>query len=113
VEGLPYALTLLVILFAHRFGYYIVARHNMIPASLPLFWPGTPKFLGGGGAFIRIYPNSIDRKTLFEISVSGTIMGFLVATLSMIIGLYLSTIVPRENISGLQLGEPLLLKGLS
>ena len=113
VQGLPYGLTFLVILFAHRFGYYILARHYKIPVCLPLLLPGTPNFLGGGGAFIRINPISIDRKVLFDISVSGTLVGFLVATLTLIVGLYLSPIIPRENASGLMLGEPILLKGLS
>ena len=113
VNGLPYALTLLTILFTHRFGYYILSRHYKIPALLPLFLPNTPNFIGGGGAFIRINPTSINRKALFDISVSGTIIGFLVATLSLIIGLFLSTHVPRESSSGLNLGESLSMKGLA
>ncbi len=113
VNGFSYALTLLLILFAHRFGYYALARRYKIPVALPLFLPGSPNFVGGGAAFIRINSISIPRKALFDISASGTIMGFLVATISLIIGLYLSLIVPRENTFGLQLGESLLSKGLS
>ncbi len=113
IKGLPYALTSLTILFSHRFGYYILAHQYKIPALLPLFLPGSANFLGGGGAFIRVNPHSIDRKALFDISVSGTIIGFIVALIFLIIGIFLSSIVPRESSYGLQLGEPLVFKAMA
>ena len=56
--GLPYA---------HRFGYYILARYHDLPALLPLFCPNGPNILGGGVAFIRIPLGSISRRTRFDI----------------------------------------------
>jgi len=110
--GLPYAITLLLILSTHRFGYYILARYHDLPALLPLFWP-YGGMLGGGIAFIRIPRGSISRRTLFDIGACGAILGFIVAVIGLIIGLLLTPVVPMENSVGFKLGEPLLLKGLT
>ena len=53
-RGLPFAGTLLGILVTHEFGHYILSRIHRVPASLPLFIPGPPQFIGTFGAIIRM-----------------------------------------------------------
>jgi membrane-associated protease RseP (regulator of RpoE activity) len=109
-NGIPFAATLLFILVTHEFGHFILSKIHRVPASLPLFIPGPPHFIGTFGAIIRMRGPIMNRRALFDIGVAGPLAGFVVAIVALIIGLSLSTIVDRAATYGLQLGEPLLLK---
>ncbi len=113
--GFPYAVTLMSILFAHEFGHYAMARVHRVDATLPYFIPAPPVFfLGTFGAFIRMRGVPQDRRALFDIGAAGPWGGFLVAVPALIIGLHLSDIVPtpESEMSGLFLGDSLLMKAL-
>ena len=109
-QGIPFAGTLLFILLTHEFGHFIFSKIHRVPASLPLFIPGPPHFIGTFGAIIRMRGPILNRRALFDIGVAGPLAGFVVALVALVIGLFLSTVVNRTSTFGLQLGEPLLLK---
>jgi membrane-associated protease RseP (regulator of RpoE activity) len=109
-RGIPFAATLLFILVTHEFGHFILSRIHRVPASLPLFIPGPPHFIGTFGAIIRMRGPILNRRALFDIGVAGPLAGFVVAVGALIVGLFLSNVVDRTSTYGLQLGEPLLLK---
>jgi len=113
VNGLPFAGTLLAILVTHELGHFILSRIHRVPASLPLFIPGPPHFIGTFGAIIRMRGPILSRKALFDIGVAGPIAGFVVAVAALVIGLRLSQVVQADNAFGLHLGEPLLLQFIS
>jgi membrane-associated protease RseP (regulator of RpoE activity) len=112
-QGIPFAGALLFILTTHELGHYLLSRIHRVPASLPLFIPGPPHFIGTFGAIIRIRGPIMNRLALFDIGVAGPLAGFIVAVAALIVGLNLSTVVDRTATFGLQLGEPLLLKLLA
>ncbi|WHZ23981.1 MAG: Peptidase M50 [Nitrospira sp.] len=112
-RGVPFAATLLGILVTHELGHYVLSRIHCVPASLPLFIPGLPHFVGTFGAIIRMRAPVTDRRALFDIGVAGPIAGFVVAVIALVIGLRLSTVVPVQTGYGLHLGEPLLLQFVS
>jgi membrane-associated protease RseP (regulator of RpoE activity) len=112
-KGVPFAATLLGILVTHEFGHYLLSRVHRVPASLPLFIPGPPHFIGTFGAIIRMRGPILSRKALFDIGVAGPIAGFVVAVIALIIGLRWSTVVVDQELYGLRLGEPLLLQFFS
>ena len=112
-RGFPLAATLLIILVTHECGHYVLSRIHGVPASLPLFIPGPPYFIGTFGAIIRLRGPIVNRRALFDIGVSGPLAGFIVAVVALVIGLKLSTVVDRTATHGLQLGEPLLLQFIS
>jgi membrane-associated protease RseP (regulator of RpoE activity) len=112
-RGIPFAFALLFILSTHELGHYLLSRIHRVPASLPLFIPGSPHFIGTFGAIIRIRGPILNRLALFDIGVAGPLAGFIVAVAALIVGLELSTVVDRTATIGLQLGEPLLLKFLA
>ncbi len=112
-RGVPFAATLLGILVTHELGHYVLSRIHRVPASLPLFIPGPPHFIGTFGAIIRMRGPILSRKALFDIGVAGPIAGFVVAVVALIIGLRLSKVVSGETAYGLHLGEPLLLQFMS
>jgi membrane-associated protease RseP (regulator of RpoE activity) len=100
IQGLPYAMTLMVILGIHESGHYVAAKFHKIRTTLPYFIP-VPFFLGTFGAFIQIRSPIPNRRALFDVGIAGPFAG-LVATLPFLIwGLYHSTIVPISNKSGM------------
>lgn len=112
-QGLPFAGALLFILTTHELGHYVLSKVHGVPASLPLFIPGPPHFIGTFGAIIRIRGTIQDRRALFDIGVAGPLAGFIMAVAALVVGLHLSTVVERTATLGLQLGEPLLLQFLA
>ncbi|MBX3324583.1 MAG: site-2 protease family protein [Nitrospira sp.] len=112
-QGIPFAGSLLFILTTHELGHYVLSKIHRVPASLPLFIPGLPHFIGTFGAIIRMRGPILSRRALFDIGVAGPLAGFVVAVVALIVGLNLSTVVDRTTTLGLQLGEPLLLQFLS
>lgn len=112
-NGWPFACTLLGILVTHEFGHFYLSRVHRVPASLPLFIPGPPQFIGTFGAVIRMRSPIMNRRALFDIGVAGPIAGFVVAVPALLIGLSLSRVEPTVGVYGLQLGEPLLLQFLA
>jgi membrane-associated protease RseP (regulator of RpoE activity) len=109
-NGIPFAGTLLFILVTHELGHFVLSKIHRVPASLPLFIPGPPHFIGTFGAIIRMRGPILNRRALFDIGVAGPLAGFIVAIVALIVGLSFSTVVDRTATYGLQLGEPLLLK---
>jgi len=112
-RGIPFAGSLLFILTTHELGHYLLSKIHRVPASLPLFIPGPPHFIGTFGAIIRMRGPILSRRALFDIGVAGPLAGFVVAVIVLIVGLSLSTVVDRTATYGLHLGEPLLLQFMS
>jgi membrane-associated protease RseP (regulator of RpoE activity) len=108
IEGIPFSLTLLLILLMHEMGHYVTARWHGVPATLPYFIPGIPLFIGTFGAVIRMKGPILGKRALFDIGVSGPIVGFVFAVIAIFVGLRHSDVVALDGIVGVQLGEPLL-----
>lgn len=100
LKGLPYAITLMIVLGIHETGHYLAARFYKIRATLPYFIP-VPFFLGTFGAFIQMRSPVPNRKALFDVSIAGPFAG-LIATLPFLMwGLANSTLVPLTKQSGI------------
>ncbi len=109
IAGIPYSLTLLVILLAHEFGHYFACRFHGIRATLPYFLPA-PTLIGTLGAFIWIRSPIYTRRALFDVGVAGPIAGFLLIVPALFIGLDLSKVVPGIALRGdIVFGTPLIL----
>ena len=87
VNGIPFALTLLLILVTHELAHFVCSKIHRVPASLPLFIPGLPILVGTFGAIIRVRGPIVERKALFDIGISGPLAGFVVAIVALVIGL--------------------------
>jgi membrane-associated protease RseP (regulator of RpoE activity) len=112
-RGLPFSVTLLVILLAHEFSHYLASRKHGVQATLPYFIPA-PTLFGTLGAFIKMKSPINTRNALMDIGASGPIAGFTVALAATIIGLFLSKVVPVNKVEGMiVLGDSMLFKGLT
>ena len=113
--GLPFSITLLLILLTHELSHYFMSRKHNVSASLPYFIPAPPPIpmiIGTFGAIIKMKPPIYDRRALIDIGASGPIGGFIVAVIAIIIGLSYSSVIPIDEFhnqpAGLALGESLL-----
>jgi len=104
--GLPFSLTLMLILFAHEMGHYLYARHYRVYATPPFFVP-FPSLIGTLGAFIRIKSPIPSRAALFDIGIAGPIAGFIPACGALLVGLSLSHPITGRTAAEFQLGFPL------
>ncbi|MGO9481902.1 MAG: site-2 protease family protein [Candidatus Kryptoniota bacterium] len=107
-SGLAYSVSLLLILGSHEFGHFIYSLKHHVKATLPYFipFPVIPGMLNFGtfGAVIRTKTAVPSRKAMFDIGVSGPIIGFIMSVVVLIIGFthlpskeYLIHIHPNYN----------------
>jgi len=108
--GLPFAGSLLGILFAHEMGHFLLAVRNRVYATLPFFLPA-PTPIGTFGAFIQIRSRFHSRRELLDIAIGGPIAGFVVAAPLAAVGLIMSK--PASMDSHMGLGMPLIFDLLS
>jgi membrane-associated protease RseP (regulator of RpoE activity) len=107
--GLVYSAPLLLILLAHEFGHYFSCRWWRVRATLPYFGP-SPTLFGTIGAFIWIRAPIFNRRSLFDIGVSGPICGFLLLLPFLWLGVSQSHVCPAGPDHGLlSFGTPLIL----
>ncbi|MGB6633551.1 MAG: site-2 protease family protein [Terriglobales bacterium] len=106
LPGLPFSLTLMLILFAHEMGHYLYTRHYRVYVTPPFFVP-FPSLIGTLGAFIRIKSPIPSRAALFDIGIAGPIAGFIPACVALVYGLSLSHPIAGSAPSEIQLGFPL------
>ncbi len=113
LKGVPFSLTLLLILGTHEFGHYYYAQKHNVDASLPYFIPAPPFIflIGTFGAFIKIKSAIKNREALLQIGAAGPIAGFVIAVPSLLIGLNLSAVFEKTtSASALILGDSILMK---
>ncbi|MDR4505943.1 MAG: site-2 protease family protein [Candidatus Scalindua sp.] len=109
INGLSYAVSIIIILLAHEMGHFIMCRKYHVDATWPYFIP-FPSLFGTLGAVIRMKGHIPDKRALFDIGVAGPIGGLIFAIPVTIIGLSLSEVhpVPQTATGYIGLGEPIL-----
>lgn len=98
LAGMPFSVSLLLILGCHELGHYLTARSYGVQVSLPYFVPLPLPPMGTMGAIIRMRSPIPNRKVLFDVGISGPLLGLVVAIPILVLGLWLS---PVKSISGI------------
>ena len=114
LAGLPFAFTLMGILLAHELGHFFTCRYYGMTASYPYFIP-FPSLFATMGAFIRIRSAITNRKALFDVGLSGPVVGFLFTVPALAVAIAHSKIVPSVAAAGnsqIAFGEPLVMRML-
>ena len=107
LQGLPYSLSLLLILLAHEFGHYLASAFHQVDSSLPFFLPSP--ILGTFGAFIKIRSPIYSRRALFDIGIAGPLAGFVFLLPALAVGIAFSKVIPGIAHQGSQhFGVPVL-----
>ncbi len=101
--ALSYALGLLLAVGIHEMGHMILAIRHGHPPNYPIFIP-LPFGFGTLGAVIMQKEPFKTRNELFDISISGPLLGLVPSVIFSIWGLFLSVPIDASLLSGFNLG---------
>lgn len=110
-RGFTYSSAVILILGAHELGHYLQARRYGVPASFPFFIPLPISPFGTMGAVIVQQSGVADRKSMFDIAISGPLAGLVVALPVVYWGIVKAQVLALPMYTRVAVfGGPLLLK---
>jgi len=86
LQGIPFSMAIMTVLGAHEAGHYLMAKKHGMQTSLPYFIP-FPSLIGTMGAIIKHRGPIPGRKALFDVGVSGPLIGLIASVIVTVIGL--------------------------
>jgi len=100
ISGATFTIAIMAVLGAHEMGHKLTANRRNVEASPPYFIPGPPPIgsvsgIGTFGAVIVQKSLPRNRDELFDIGLSGPLVGFVVIVIVAFVGLALSPAVYR------------------
>ena len=108
-SGLSFSFSLMAIIGAHEMGHKIMSRIRGVDATLPYFIPAPPPLtFGTFGAIIQTKTPAPNRDALFDLGVSGPLIGFMVLLPILVQGINSSFVVSVAPVGTINLGESLL-----
>jgi membrane-associated protease RseP (regulator of RpoE activity) len=111
--AIMFTAAIMSILGAHEMGHKIAMNRHGVEATYPYFIPGPPAPMGIGtfGAVIQQKSLAPNKDALFDLGVSGPLIGFLVTIAVTIVGIQLSQLISLPPDAG-SLQIPLLFEYL-
>lgn len=98
-NALLFTFAIITIFGLHELGHKAVSLLKDIDSSMPYFIPAPPGLGGTFGAVITQREPPLNRDALFDLGLSGPLVGFIVTSIIGIIGLSLSFVVPAQQIT--------------
>ncbi|MEE8355065.1 MAG: site-2 protease family protein [Candidatus Bathyarchaeia archaeon] len=99
MNALLFTIAIIAIFGFHELGHKAATILRGVDASMPYFIPAPPGMGGTFGAVITQEEPPTNRDALFDLGLSGPLVGFIVTILVTIIGLRLSFVVPLEEVN--------------
>jgi membrane-associated protease RseP (regulator of RpoE activity) len=112
LKGLPFTIAIMTVLGAHEAGHYLIAKKHGMHTSLPYFIP-FPNIIGTMGALIKHRGPIPNRRALFDVGISGPLIGLIVSVIVTVIGLLQPPLTQNPGGFQIQLGIPLLFEFIS
>ncbi len=103
-KGAEFAVGLMAIIGLHEFGHQYAARHHKLDATLPYFIPGPPPIVPFGtfGAVISLREPPANRDQLFDLGLSGPVVGFFVTILVGVVAVALGLPLTPNQVTALE-----------
>ena len=98
-NALLFTFAIITIFGLHELGHKAVSILKGIDSSMPYFIPAPPGLGGTFGAVITQREPPLNRDALFDLGLSGPLVGFIVTSIIGIIGISLSFVVPAQQIT--------------
>jgi membrane-associated protease RseP (regulator of RpoE activity) len=100
MNALMFTVAIIAIFGLHELGHKAVTVLRGVDASMPYFIPAPPGMGGTFGAVITQKEPPTNRDALFDLGLSGPLVGFIVTILVTIVGIQLSFVVPLAEVNG-------------
>ncbi len=107
LKGIPFTIAIMAVLGSHEAGHYLIAKKHGMHTSLPYFIP-FPSIIGTMGAVIKHKGPIPSRNALFDVGISGPLVGLFVSIIVTIIGLLQPPVTQTPELFQIQLSLPLL-----
>jgi membrane-associated protease RseP (regulator of RpoE activity) len=107
VGAVMFSVAVMLIMGAHEMAHKLTANRHKIEATYPYFIPGLPP-LGTFGAVIQEKSLPPNRDSLFDLGLSGPLIGFIATIFVTIIGTSLSIISPTVPQGSTSITVPIL-----
>ena len=98
LNALYFTLSILAIFGIHELGHKAITMIRGVEASMPYFIPAPPGMGGTFGAVITMKQPPTNRDALFDLGLSGPLVGFIVTVIIAIVGLNLSFVVTTGEV---------------
>jgi membrane-associated protease RseP (regulator of RpoE activity) len=97
--GLPFGISLVVILALHEAGHYVAAKRHGISVTPPFFIPFPPyvSVIGTLGAFIRLRSPVMSRNALLDVGIAGPLLSFVASIPLLWWGLVHSSVLATKS----------------
>jgi len=92
IGAIMFSVAVMSILGSHEMGHKLMSNRHNVEATYPYFIPGLPPF-GTFGAVIQQKSLPPNKDSLFDLGISGPIVGFVVTAIVTIIGIQLSVLL--------------------
>jgi len=92
IGAIMFSVAVMSILGAHEMGHKLTANKHKIEATYPYFIPGLPP-LGTFGAVIQEKSLPPTKDSLFDLGISGPLIGFIATIIVTVIGVQLSVLL--------------------
>lgn len=99
VNALFFTLAILGVFGLHELGHKAITILRGIEASMPYFIPAPPGLGGTFGAVITQKEPPTNRDALFDLGISGPLVGFIATAIVAVIGLRLSFFVSADDVA--------------
>lgn len=96
IDGVAFSIAIMSIIGGHEIAHYLAAKKHGVKSTLPYFIPA-PTLIGTFGAVINVKSPIPNRNALFDLGVSGPLVGIIITIPVLIIGIYLSKLVPMQK----------------
>jgi Zn-dependent protease len=99
INAIFFTFAIIIVFGLHELGHKAVSIYRGVDSSMPYFIPAPPGMGGTLGAVITQKEPPVNRDELFDLGLSGPLIGFIVSSIIGSLGILLSFVVSQTQIT--------------